>query len=204
MSVGTAGGARARRLAPRILVVTILLVALLHGANALFVYHLYSTTAAREAAARDATATMLAEQASRTFAAIDSALAAVASRLKTSMATGAPGPTDQAILAEEGVRSPSVRALLVLDRDGTVALDSSGYPPAPRPLAEQQYFGGIATESAAGLFIGNLVSGSTVVPYFGMGRAITNAGGARVGTVIAIVEPSYFSAMPGTLPNTMA
>ncbi|MGH6976316.1 MAG: PAS-domain containing protein, partial [Stellaceae bacterium] len=120
------------------------------------------------------------------------------------MATGAPGPTDQAILAEEGVRSPSVRALLVLDRDGTVALDSSGYPPAPRPLAEQQYFGGIATESAAGLFIGNLVSGSTVVPYFGMGRAITNAGGARVGTVIAIVEPSYFSAMPGTLPNTMA
>src|SRR5487761_273246 len=204
VSVGMTDGARRRLLAPRILIVSIVLVAFLHGANALFVYHFYSTTAAREAAARDATATMLAEQASQTFAAIDSALAAIAARLKTGLATGALGPTDQAILAEGGVRSPSVRALLVFNHDGTVALDSSGYPPTPRAPAERQYFAGFAAGSASVLFIGDLVSGSSMVPYFGMGRAITNAGGARVGTVIAIVEPSFFAAMPGTLPNTTA
>ncbi|MBU6508450.1 MAG: PAS-domain containing protein, partial [Alphaproteobacteria bacterium] len=204
VSVGMADGAR-RRLAPRrILIVTILLTALLHAANALFVYHFYSTITAREVAARDATATMLAEQSSQTFAAIDSALTAVAARLKTTMATGAPGPTDQAILAEEGVRSPSVRALLVLDHDGAVALDSSGYPPAARVLAERQYLAGFATASLSGLFIGDLVSGSSLVPYFGMGRAITDAAGARIGTVIAVVEPSFFAAMPGALSDTTA
>ena len=199
VSVGMAGGAR-RRLAPRILIVTILLAALLHAANALFVYHFYSTTAAREAAARDATATMMAQQASQTFAAIDSALTAVAARLKTRPL----GPNDQAILTEEDVRSSAVRALLVLDHDGTVALDSSGYPPAPRVLAERQYLAGFATASMSGLSISDLVSGSSLVPYFGMGRAITDAAGTRIGTVIAVVEPSFFAAMPGTLPDTTA
>ena len=203
-SVGMADGARRRLLAPRILIVTVVLIAFLHGANALFVYHFYSTTAASEAAARDATATMLAEQASQTFSAIDSALAAAAARLEAGLAKAPLGPADQAILTEEGVRSPAVRTLLVLNRDGTVALDSAGYPPAPRTPAEQQYLAELATDSASGLFIGDLAAGSSAVPYFGMGRAITNASGARVGSVTAVVEPSFFAAMPGTLPNTTA
>src|SRR5215469_16669181 len=193
VSVGMTDGARRRLLAPRILIVTVMLIAFLHGANALFVYHFYSTTAAREAAARDATATMLAEQASQTFVAIDSALTAAAARLKTDLATGALGPADQMILTEESVRSHTVRALLVLNHDGTVALDSTGYPPAPRTPAEQQYFAGLASESASGLFIDDLAAGSSAVPYFGMGRAITNVAGVRIGTVVAVVEPSFFA-----------
>ncbi|MDE1903370.1 MAG: PAS-domain containing protein, partial [Alphaproteobacteria bacterium] len=204
MSVGMADGARRRLLAPRILIVTVMLIAFLHGANAFFVYHFYSTTAAREAATRDATATMLAEQASQTFGAIDSALAATATRLKASMAIGTRGPIDQATLTDEGVRPPSVRALLVLGRDGTVVLDSSGYPPAPRALADQRYLAGFTSVSESGLCIGDLVSGAGVVPYFGMSRPIADEAGTRIGTVVAIVEPSYFAAMPGTLSNTMA
>ena len=52
-----AAWSQSAQLAPRLMLVTILLVALLHAANALFIYHFYSTNAAHETETRDATAT---------------------------------------------------------------------------------------------------------------------------------------------------
>ncbi|MDE2228040.1 MAG: PAS-domain containing protein [Alphaproteobacteria bacterium] len=201
---GIASLSRGRWLVSRILVVTTLLVALLHAANGVFVYHFYSTTAAREAEAREATATLLAEQASHTLTAIDLTMETVAAKLQARLNGGPLTMADQALLKEESGRVPHVGALLVLDRRGRVALDSARYPPVPRNLADESYFTALATPGATGPFIGHRAFGPNASPYFSMSRPIFGPQNRRIGAVVAIVDPSYFAALPGTLSNAAA
>lgn len=200
-SVDMTGLVRGRLLAPRILVVTGLLVALLHAANGVFVYHFYSTTAAREAEARDATATMLGDEAAHTLTAIDLTMEAIATKLESRLAAGAPTAADQALIEDQDMRLPHVRQLLVLDRHGTVVLDSAHFPAVPRNLADQPYVKFLTATNMPGPFIGDLVSEPGVAPYFNMSRPIMGPLGARIGTVVAVVEPAHFTALRGTLAS---
>jgi len=196
-SVGIADGPRGRRLAPRILVVTVLLVALLHGANGVFVYHFYSTTAERETEARDATATMLADQASHTLTSIDLALETIATKLADRLATGMPNARDQALVENESMRLPHVRDLLVLDRSGTVVLDSAHYPPAPRNLSDRPYFAELQATNLARPFIGRPETGADGKPNFSMSRPVLDHLDTRIGAVVAIIDLSHL-ASPGS------
>ena len=200
-SVGMTGVLHVRLLAPRIFVVTVLLVATLHAANGVFVYHFYSTTAAREAEARDATAAMLAEEAGHTLTAIDLTMETVAAKLATALAAGPPNAADQALIEDQNMRLPHVRQLLVLDRDGTVVLDSAHYPAARRNLADEPYFKQVAASNTSQPFIGHLVFAPGATPYFSMSRPILDPLGAQIGAIVAIVEPAHFTALRGTLAS---
>ncbi|HYL31801.1 MAG TPA: PAS-domain containing protein, partial [Stellaceae bacterium] len=197
-SVGIVDGTRGRRLAPRILVVTILLVALLHGANGVFVYHFYSTTAEREAEARDATATMLADQASHTLTTIDLALETVATKLENRIVAGPLNAGDQALIENESMRLPHVRDLLVLDRNGTVVLDSAHYPPAPRNLADRPLFKQLQATNLKRPFIGRPETGADGAPTFSMSRPILDHLDTRIGAVVAMVDLSQLTSPDST------
>ena len=200
-SVGMTGVPHVRLLAPRIFVVTTLLVATLHAANGVFVYHFYSTTAAREAEARDATAAMLAEEAGHTLTAIDLTMETIAAKLATALTAGPPTAADQALIEDQDMRLPHVRKLLVLDRDGTVVLDSEHYPAARRNLADEPAFKQVAASNTLQPFIGHLVFAPGATPYFSMSRPILDPLGARIGAVVAIVEPAHFTALRSALSS---
>ncbi|MGH7014444.1 MAG: histidine kinase dimerization/phospho-acceptor domain-containing protein, partial [Stellaceae bacterium] len=199
--VGMANAPRERLLASRIFVVTIVLVALLHVANGAFVYHFYSTAAAREAEARDATANMLAEEAGHTLTAIDLTMETIATKLGSRLAAGTLTAADQTLLENEDMRLPHVRNLLVLDRNGTVVLDSAHYPAAPRNLADQAYFKELTATYTSRPFIGHLELVSGAAPYFNMSWPIIDRLGSRIGAVVAVVEPTHFTALRGGLSS---
>ncbi|MDE2165007.1 MAG: PAS-domain containing protein, partial [Alphaproteobacteria bacterium] len=200
-AVGMTGVPNEWLLAPRILVVTGLLVALLHAANGVFVYHFYSTSAVHETEARQATATMLAEEAGHTLTAIDLTMETIAARLSDRLAARALSSADQALIEDEDMRLPHVRQLLLLDSRGKVVLDSAHYPPAQRNLADQPYVKLLATSNTSEPFIGHLMSTPGMHPYFNISRPIFDSTGDRIGTVVAVVEPAHFTALRGSLTS---
>jgi len=200
-SVGMTGVAHERLLAPRIFVVTLLLVALLHAANGVFVYHFYTTTAAREAEARDATATMLAEEAGHTLTAIDLTMETIAAKLANRLTAGPLTAADQTLIEDEDMRLPHVPHAPGARPQRHLALDSTRYPAVPLSMADQPYFSRLTTNNAAPPFIGHLVFSPDAAPDFSMSRPILNSLGDRIGAVVAVVEPAHFTALRGTLAS---
>jgi signal transduction histidine kinase len=198
-TIGITGAPRQRALATRILVVTGLLVALLHVANGVFVYHFYSTTAAREAETRDATAAMLAEEAGHQLTAIDLTLETIATKLESRLATGSMTRADQKLIEDADMRLSRVRRLLVLDSRGTVLLDSTRYPAVARNLSDQPFVKQVTATNTFQPFISHLVSRPGLPPYFSMSRPVFNTLGRRIGTIVATVEPAHFIALHSSL-----
>jgi len=196
--VGFAGMPRERGLAPRIFAVTVALLALLHAANAVFVYHFYTTTAAREVEARTATAAMLADQTSHTLTAIDLTMEAIATKLEKRLVAGTLAAADRSLVENESMRLPHVRALLVLDRDGRVVLDSTRNPPAPRSLANAPYFKDLTATATGRPFIGHPETDSDGRAAFAISRPILDRLGARIGAVVAEADPSRFISIAGS------
>jgi signal transduction histidine kinase len=197
--IGMTGAPHQRALATRILVFTGLLVALLHVANGVFVYHFYSTTAAREAETRDATAAMLAAEAGHRLTAIDLTLETIATKLESRLATGSMTRADQKLIEDADMRLSRVRRLLVLDSRGTVLLDSRRYPAVARNLSDQPYVKQLTATNTFQPFIGHLVSRPGVAPYFSMSRPVFDTIGRRIGTIVATVEPAHFIALHSSL-----
>ena len=183
------------QLAPRLMFVTILLVALLHAANALFIYHFYSTNAAHETETRDATATLLANQAGHALTAVDLTLDTIAAKLHRDLAAGRATAFDQALVHDEAVRLTQVRQIMVLDREGRLALDSKQYPAEAEDLSKRPYFSfhQNLTQPERALFIGKLIFKAGVEPHFSVSRGIFDDKNNLVGVAVALVEPTYFA-----------
>ena len=190
-ALGGAGARSGHELAPRILLVTCLLLAFLHVANGLFILHFYRTNASREQEARDATATLLAEQASHALTAIDLTLDTIATKLEPHMAENRATVVDQALLGEEGMRLPQLRQIVVLDRAGKVLLDSRQFPAGAGNLGAQRYFADHLVHPGRNLFIGGLILGDGA-PQFSMSRGAFDAQGNLVGVVAALIDPRSF------------
>jgi signal transduction histidine kinase len=185
---------RKRSLSLHILPVTIILLVILHAFNTLFVIHFYHTNATHEREAREATATLLAEQASHAFTAVDLTLETIAARLESDVAQNRSTILDQAMVSAESMRLPQVRQILVADKIGKLILDSRQFPADGRNLASKPYFTAQIEHPEQGLFIGNLVThAGDQAPHFSMSRIIHDNKGATVGVAIVLIEPSYFS-----------
>ncbi|HEY4968687.1 MAG TPA: hypothetical protein VII35_02215, partial [Steroidobacteraceae bacterium] len=184
-ALGGAGAQSGHELAPRILLVTCLLLAFLHAAHALFIFHFYRTNADREREARGATATLLAEQASHALTAIDLTLDTIATKLEPHMAENRATVVDQALLGEEGMRLPQLRQILVLDRAGKALLDSRQFPAGAGNFSAQRYFADHLVHPGRNLFIGGLSVGDHA-PQFSMSRGAFDAQGNLVGVVAAL------------------
>ena len=185
---------RGRSLSLHILPVTIALLVILHALNALFIFHFYRTTVEHERETREATATLLAEQASHAFTAVDLTLEMISARLESDVAQGQPTILDQAMISGESMRLPQVRQIFVTDKTGKLILDSRHFPADRRNLADKPYFTAQIEHPEQGLFIGNLIThAADQSPHFSMSRVIHDDKGAMVGVAVVLIEPSYFS-----------
>jgi two-component system cell cycle sensor histidine kinase PleC len=185
---------RMRSLSLHILPVTIALLAVLHVTNTLFVFHFYRLNAAHERETREATATLLAEQASHAFTAIDLTLQTISARLVGDVAQNRATILDQAMIGAESIRLAQVRQIFVVDKAGMLLLDSKQYPANRRDLSDRPYFTAQIKRPEQGLFIGALITRApNQKPHFSMSRGINSNNGELVGVAVVLVEPSYFS-----------
>jgi len=185
---------RSRSLSLHILPVTIALLAILHVTNTLFVFHFYQLNAAHERETREATATLLAEQASHAFTAVDLTLQTIGARLVGDVAQDRATILDQALISAESIRLAQVRQIFVVDKAGKLLLDSKQYPADRRDLSDRPYFTAQIKRPEQGLFIGTLVTRApNQNPHFSMSRSINSNNGELVGVAVVLIEPSYFS-----------
>ncbi len=185
---------RRRSLSLHILPVTVVLLVILHVLNALFAFHFYRNNATHERERHEATAMLLAEQASHAFTAVDLTLETISARLESDVAQSRPTILDQAMISAESMRLPQVREIFVIDRTGKLILDSKQFPADGRNLANKPYFTAQIEHPEQGLWIGNLITHAVdQAPHFSMSRVIHDDKGAMVGVAVVLIEPSYFS-----------
>jgi two-component system cell cycle sensor histidine kinase PleC len=183
------------QISPRIFLVTILLLAGLQAANALFIVHFYDTNAAREGEAREATATLLAEHAAHAFTAVDLTLQSVATKIVPSLVKGHLTILDQALLSAETMQLPQLVQMGILDKTGHLVLDSEQFPAIKIDLADRAYFTSPAAKPNGGLYIGRIINDGHFhhSPHFTLSRPIVDDHGGLLGVATALMEPSYFS-----------
>jgi len=185
---------RMRSLSLHILPIAIAMLVILHAVNAVFVVHFYRTNAEHERESREATATLLAEQASHAFTAIDLTLETISARIEDDVARGRPTILDQAMISGETMRLAQLRQIFVAGKNGDLLLDSKNFPAVPRNVADKPYFTTLVQHPEQGLFIGHLITHmANEAPHFSMSRAIVDGKGNMLGVAVALIEPSYFS-----------
>jgi signal transduction histidine kinase len=189
---------RAMPLARRIMVLAIGLLILVYSINALFVAHYYSAISAREQESRDAKATLLAEHASRTMAAVDLSLETIAETLKTHLPLDKPTVINQILLDKYFKRLPQIRALVVNDKDGHVLNSTRSFPPPVIDNADRRYFSEQKKWRGVGLYIGNIeIARPDNKPFLPMTRPILDNDGNFQGVVEAVTDPEYFAGIYG-------
>lgn len=191
---------RAIPLARRIVLLTIGLLILVHGANALFVIHYYTAISVRERDARNAKATLLAEHASRTMSAVDLSLETIAETLRTRLPLNKPTIFAQILLDKHIKRLPQVRSLAVSDPDGRIINTTRSFPPPSINISDRDYFSEQKKWRGVGLYINNIeISEVDSKPFIPMSRPIVDNDGNFRGIISATADPSYFANFYG--PN---
>jgi signal transduction histidine kinase len=187
----------ARHFSRRLVVVTSVLLAMAHLGNICLITHFYTSNADREREAREATARLLAEHASRAFAAIDLTLETLADALQSN-ATMASDRV-QALVEKRAKRLPQVRTLLVIGEDGVERYNAMAVPAHPLTLADRPYFRELKNNPALNSFIGaRTLTRSNNLVTFVVSRPLRDADGEFRGVVAAVAEPAYFSNFYGS------
>jgi len=193
---------RALPLARRIIFWAIGLLIIVYGANAFFVAHYYNAISERERDSRNAKATLLAEHAGRTMAAVDLSLETIAETLETRLPLDKPTVVTQILLDKHLKRLPQVRALVISDQDGNTPNNTRSFPPPVINMADRPYFSEQKKWRGVGLYIGDIeIARGDNKPFFPMSRPILDSDGNFRGIVAAITDPGYFAGVYG--PNEL-
>jgi hypothetical protein len=188
------GSIRSTRLARRIILFTIVLLAAVYASSAFVLVYYYAALSAREREARDAKVQLLAEHAGRALAAIDLSLEALAAALQAHLPLARPSLFTQRLL-DKYVRSlPQVRALFVVAADGVVVNTSRAFPPPKLSVADRPFFAAQKKQGGAGLYLDRIaVSHVDHKPFFAISRPLLDGGGRFQGVVAAVADPQYFA-----------
>ena len=206
--VGSTGKRRAvsrflrMQLSRRLTAYSVLVLVVLHGANAILIAKLMQSAESIAAQAMRSRATLLAEHASRSIGGIDLALEEIASKEAADPDLGRRSVPLHMLLHETAERLPQVKAITILDLNGVMIQDSRHYP-APNfsytnypGFAEQKKWRGV------GLFIEpptlSKVDGR---PYFVLSRPILDSDGDLRGVVVMLADPTYFMSFYGQNAN---
>lgn len=193
---------RAMPLSRRIIFSAIGLLIFVYVADAWFVAHYYDTISVREQESREAKATLLAEHAGRTMAAVDLSLETIAETLETRLPLDKPTVFTQILLDKHLKRLPQVRALVISDQDGSTPNNTRSFPPPVINVADRPYFSEQKKWRGVGLYIGDIgVARGDNEPFFPMSRPILDNDGNFRGVVAAIMDPGYFAGVYG--PNEL-
>jgi signal transduction histidine kinase len=188
------GSIRSTRLARRIILFTIVLLAAVYASSAFVLVYYYAALSAREREARDAKVQLLAEHAGRALAAIDLSLEALAAALQAHLPLARPSLFTQRLL-DKYVRSlPQVRALFIVAADGVVVNTSRAFPPPKLSVADRPFFAAQKKQGGAGLYLDRIaVSHVDHKPFFAISRPLLDGGGRFQGVVAAVADPQYFA-----------
>ncbi len=189
----------------RLTVSSLLILVLLHGANAIFIAKLVQSAQTTAADAMAARATLLAEHASRAIGGVDLALEDVASKAAAEPALGRRSVALHMLLHRTAASLPQVRALTILDANGVLIQDSRHYPAQRFSYADLPGFAEQKKWRGVGLYIeAPSLSKVDGKPYFAVTRPILDSGGDLRGVVAALVDPSYFMSFYGRGGNADA
>ena len=182
----------------RTIPLTVALLALVHLGDAVLVVHYYRLLNARAYEERQSRASLLTEHAGRAMSAIDLSLEAIADALSNGAALNRPTPSTQTLLEKYVKQLPQVRALVVINRQGWTVNDSRLFPAPPIDLADRHYFSEQKKGRGVGLYISKtLTARRDHKPCFTVSRSIVDSNQKFLGVVLALAEPSYFSAFYG-------
>lgn len=145
---------------------------------------------------------MLAEHTTRSIQAADLIL-----RVPVAAFDGRVGATDAMLhrlvrerLLERQTNAPQVRAVLVLDAEGNVILDSASAMPRQFNAADRDYFVVHRSRSDVGLYVGapvmSRLSGQWVIS---LSRRINKPDGSFAGVAVMALDPQYFIEFHSTL-----
>jgi signal transduction histidine kinase len=182
----------------RLTVYSVLILVVLHAANAIFITKLVQSAQTIAADAMSARATLLAEHASRAIGGIDLALEEIASKAAADPDFGPRSVPLHMLLHQTAARLPQVKAITIIDLNGVMVQDSRHYPAKPFSYAIYPAFAEQKKWRGVGLYIDaaslSKIDGRS---YFVLSRPILNSDGDLRGVVAALADPSYFMSFYG-------
>ncbi|MDE2228540.1 MAG: PAS-domain containing protein [Alphaproteobacteria bacterium] len=185
---------RAIPFARRIVLLTVLFLAVVYVGNALIVAHYYTALDGRERESRDAKAALLAEHAGRALAAVDLSLQTIAETLKARLPFDKPTVFTQLLLDKYRKALPSVHSIFVLNVDGRDINTTASFPPPPVNGSDRMYFSEQKKWLGVGLYLDRLqFSRVDHRLVFAVSRPILDDNGNFDGVVAAVVDPAYFA-----------
>jgi diguanylate cyclase (GGDEF)-like protein len=100
------------------------------------------------------------------------------------------------ILFDRSATARHLGAMLILDENGNLLMDSRELNAQPVNLADRDYFKAQKDNTSAGLYIGmQHVSRLTGTRFVGVSRRISHADGSFAGVVVASLRMSYFESL---------
>lgn len=184
-------------LSRRLVVMTMALLAVLHLCNIGVVIHFYTLNADREREARETTARLLAEHASRAFALVDLSLDMIADTLMAN--SDLPPRNIQSLLENRIKRLPQVHTLFITDENGTATYSTSSFPARPIAAGDRPYFSELKKFPTLDSYIGaRMVSREDGSTTFAVSRPLRDGAGQFRGIIAALARPAFFSSLYGT------
>jgi len=179
----------------RLVIYTLLLLAVVHLANVGFFVELYHATARAEDQYRTARAISMAEHASRSISAVDMVLESIVEKVSTQSRFGEKSVALHMLLHNSTARFPQLRAITAIDDQGRIVHDSRRYPPSYVDVSNRTYFAEQKKWSGVGLYIDQYNSASLVdgLGFFALSRPVLDSNGNVRGVIAAIAEPNYFT-----------
>jgi PAS domain S-box-containing protein len=179
----------------RLVIYTLLLLAVVHLANIGFIVELYRATARAEEQYRTARAISVAEHASRSISAVDMVLESIVEKVSDNPRFPGKSVALHMLLHNSAARLPQLRAITGLDDQGRIVLDSRHYPAPPVEVPSRAYFAEQKKWRGVGLYIDRPASVSAVdgLAFFALSRPVLDSNGNVRGVIAAIAEPNYFT-----------
>jgi PAS domain S-box-containing protein len=134
---------------------------------------------------------LLADQTARALESTDLLLRGAANDISES---GVGDPATRALRFRDRISGiPQIRAVLLLDRDGRVALSTDPRSEIGADFSERSYFKAQRDGTAKGRFVSEPFLGRITGRWaFGVSRPFTDSGGRFAGVVAAIIDIEYF------------
>ncbi len=187
-----------RRLRGFVIAASIGFLLLLGGLLGSFLWIGREELAARTAQHAEALARAMEEHTARTIESADSIIAVTALELVRDWGSIPPSwPPGVTRRTEE---LPQLRAVIVLDPNGILVLDTENANPGKLDLSDREYFKVLKADPTRGLFLADPIYGRDTGRWFlPLARAIIRPDGSFAGVVTGIVEPTYFDAFYNSL-----
>jgi signal transduction histidine kinase len=186
------------QLSRRLTAYSVLILVVLHGANAILIAKLVESAETIAAEAMRARATLLAEHASRSIGGIDLALEEIASKEAADPDLGRKSVPLHMLLHDTAARLPQVKAIVIDDLNGVMIQDSRRYPAKRFSYANYPAFSEQKKWRGVGLYISaptlSQVDGQA---YFVVSRPILASDGDLRGVVVMVADPTYFMSFYG-------